>query len=128
MDHIIIAQASGIGSIFRVRVPVTVGGKEAPIFQEREVLIVIGFDETTGRNTFTPIDKIPSHINLDDYPEVPLADLRDFEQCTTEGAKLITVLKHGSSKPGFNVQQHWNEAGATPGYKISKAGGFALKR
>jgi len=34
MDHIIIAQASGIGSIFRVRVPVTVGGKEAPIFKK----------------------------------------------------------------------------------------------
>jgi len=120
MDHTIIAQAVGSGAIFRIRMPVVKGSKEADFFQEREVAVILGLDEETGRAVFTRVSSLPSHLHIGDLPEIPVELLDGLDFHEVEGAKLTTVRKKGSSKPAYSVQTQWENRGAIPGYKMPK--------
>jgi len=120
MNHTIIAQGTGLGKIFRVRMPVATGGKEAPVFQEREVAVIFGLNEDTGRTIFVKVDELPNHLHISDLPEISLATLEAFEPYEIEGSSLKNTRKRKTSKPAYSVQGEWEKRGAVPGFRIPK--------
>lgn len=94
----------------------------------RRVRIVRGIDTKTGKTVHVPISKVPEIQAPADLPKISIAQAKTADIADESGAALTTVLKHGSSTSGPDLDEQIRQRGGNPDHKIAKTGGWGSQK
>jgi hypothetical protein len=140
----VLAQIEGLGKVFHVNIApshefeyILMGENEQAytitcetyIYEERVIRVLQFLNEQTGLVGFKNLDELPETISPSDYQRVPIRTLTEQNRTDMEN-DLLNVLKHGASKPFFDLDAKIRARGGDPNFRApkSKLSGWFFKR